>query len=703
MKKSAFIFGAIFSLICGGAFAQSSPNLIYGQVPTAAQWNSYFQAKQDVLSFPNSTLNLINGTLGINLANPNTWSATQTFSAAPIFSSLTGYVYANGAGAVTAGTTIPVASVTNATPQVATKAALQSVASTTYPYVMRMGYAVAGDAPPLTYVSSSSACSLNAGAGDGGSQVPSSDGKCWLAVFGQCLDVSEWGANGSPGDGQRIQYALNTASSSGGSGCVFARAIGAPYIIDTGLSIPNGVAIYGAGGTQYNGLTATVAQWSSKGTWLECTDPTNPCVSMLSHGSTIDGINFIWNQVIPTTGSYTPTAFPDGIYITGTFFRLRNIVMVGGTRCVNINYNSTSGGGTYSEINDLKLGCLSAGIKETDINDNVYIGDLDVRPLWYMTNSSLVNYVEANLVGLDINYWDNPSIKTYQCFQCYAAFKFTNSTALGNTHSLYNGQLVDIQCNLVRICMLANGTPTISFQAGNLQAQQDTASGLTDTLFQLGTDNLEAAISNLAVITAGAQVMTVGNGNSGRVKIGNLTLGTSVNGSNVYGYSAVASGQTAIVVNAGASLAIGQRSVVRAASAGQFISGSGADNIEMPMYCWQPASIYGQFTLPTGSGSAANFTTNNQLRTTNYGKFLQMRLTGGLNVTTAQSGGTAIIQMGSFNSVSSGSLNAASTGVKSFDSNWVDVQDTGVVLGYIQENMTSGVVATFGDLTFCAR
>jgi hypothetical protein len=33
------------------AFAQSSPGLVTGQVPTAAQWNSYFAAKQDALGY----------------------------------------------------------------------------------------------------------------------------------------------------------------------------------------------------------------------------------------------------------------------------------------------------------------------------------------------------------------------------------------------------------------------------------------------------------------------------------------------------------------------------------------------------------------------------------------------------------------------------------------------------------------------------
>lgn len=50
MKK--FLLGAILALaISSSAVAQSSPGLIYKQVPTAAQWNSYFAAKQDVLGY----------------------------------------------------------------------------------------------------------------------------------------------------------------------------------------------------------------------------------------------------------------------------------------------------------------------------------------------------------------------------------------------------------------------------------------------------------------------------------------------------------------------------------------------------------------------------------------------------------------------------------------------------------------------------
>jgi len=41
------------------------------------------------------------------LLDPNTWSATQTFSVAPIFTTLTGYLYGNGTGVLTASTTVP--------------------------------------------------------------------------------------------------------------------------------------------------------------------------------------------------------------------------------------------------------------------------------------------------------------------------------------------------------------------------------------------------------------------------------------------------------------------------------------------------------------------------------------------------------------------------------------------------------------------
>lgn len=73
-------------------------------------------------------------------------------------------------------------------------ASLQALSTSVAPNVMRLGFNVPGDAPALSYTAGGGACSLNSGAGDNGSQVPSADGKCWVANFpAGALDVREWG------------------------------------------------------------------------------------------------------------------------------------------------------------------------------------------------------------------------------------------------------------------------------------------------------------------------------------------------------------------------------------------------------------------------------------------------------------------------------------------------------------------------------
>jgi hypothetical protein len=59
--------------------------------------------------------------------------------------------------------------------------------------ISRLGFARAGDSPATTYLPSTSACSLNAGAGDGGSQVRSADNKCWIASFPSEVDARVFG------------------------------------------------------------------------------------------------------------------------------------------------------------------------------------------------------------------------------------------------------------------------------------------------------------------------------------------------------------------------------------------------------------------------------------------------------------------------------------------------------------------------------
>jgi hypothetical protein len=73
MRRSTAIVAAAslsFVLSSRPAIEQSSPNLITGQVPTAGQWNSFFQQKQDLLGF--SPLNRAGDTMtGKLIINPS--------------------------------------------------------------------------------------------------------------------------------------------------------------------------------------------------------------------------------------------------------------------------------------------------------------------------------------------------------------------------------------------------------------------------------------------------------------------------------------------------------------------------------------------------------------------------------------------------------------------------------------------------------
>lgn len=83
------------------------------------------------------------------------------------------------------------------TGRIATTNVVLTALPSSYGNVTRTGYYTSGDAPALAYTASTSACSLNSGAGDGGSQIPTSDGKCWIASFPAVgPDIRQFGAKG---------------------------------------------------------------------------------------------------------------------------------------------------------------------------------------------------------------------------------------------------------------------------------------------------------------------------------------------------------------------------------------------------------------------------------------------------------------------------------------------------------------------------
>jgi hypothetical protein len=105
-------------------------------------------------------------------------------------------------------------------PTVTDLIALQASSTVNFPHgVWRETFSTTLSTVPVFYQPSNSACSLNAGAGDNGSQVNSVDSKCWLAQFpASGADIREWGCvlDGTTDDTTCAQSATTWLKATGG-------------------------------------------------------------------------------------------------------------------------------------------------------------------------------------------------------------------------------------------------------------------------------------------------------------------------------------------------------------------------------------------------------------------------------------------------------------------------------------------------------
>lgn len=204
----------------------------------------------DVQGPPSSTsshLACFNGTSGTLLADcgaglplPVAYGGTGSTSPSAALTALGAVAQANNGSDFTS---LP-ATLNNLSglPRVANTTALEALASTAYPAVVRLGFVTAGDAAPIAFISAASACSLNSGGGDGGSQVPSADGKCWLAAFPSELDVREWGV---PCTTATLNAALTFARTV--QPAVVRTPQGVTCSVSSTVTIPQNVTLQGSG------------------------------------------------------------------------------------------------------------------------------------------------------------------------------------------------------------------------------------------------------------------------------------------------------------------------------------------------------------------------------------------------------------------------------------------------------------------------
>ncbi|WP_175952883.1 hypothetical protein [Burkholderia sp. BCC0405] len=279
-----------------------------------------------------------------NLNSLSTGSATITggsISGTPVSGSTGSFTTLNASGAATlnnlssSGATITGGTVggtvlaTNSAlvPHVANLAALQGMSTANSSTYYRDGYTSTGDGGGTTYVSSGSACSLNSGNGDNGSQVKSADGKCWLAVlspFG--ADIRIWGAvaNGSTDAGPAVNACFAVTSI-----CLIPPSTSG-FLIGTAIAIPAGDSLIGTVSSGENtSSTFTYPGFS----WLTCSASlSGACVTWGTQGTLKSGV--VKNITIARAAG-TPTSGQKGLVWAGGYnVRMENVAIANFDTCV---------------------------------------------------------------------------------------------------------------------------------------------------------------------------------------------------------------------------------------------------------------------------------------------------------------------------------------------------------------------------------
>ena len=389
------------------------------------------------------------------------------------------------------------------------------------------------------------------------------------------FSVKDFGAvgNNSTDDLAAIQAACNACEAAGG-GIVWFPPTGAAYVVSNSIELGEGVFLAGPRTKNFPGEDGTVAQWTAAGSWIRSTNTSNPTVLLDGHGSGVVGVNFIRNQLTPSAvvpTAYTPTTFPYEIKVFANFFTVEDVLTVGTTHDLWIAYDTASGGGAYSRVQNFFSGALTIGIKFDNVNDTMHLSNIRHRGLFYESNENLVTWRMDNAIGWDVGYLDNLEAQGIEFLHSGIAMRFTNQTCLSNTHSMKNAQLSDVAFSLVDRAMQVVADDTdVSATIGEIQAQSGPGFGSTnDTLlFDLASDEVGMEWGILRVPDAGGPVLELGGGAGGRLSIGTVK---------VLDYSSVTNGHVAFTAAADSQLRIGAAPIIESSngSAGAVLGGAG--------------------------------------------------------------------------------------------------------------------------------
>lgn len=281
--------------------------------------------------------------------------------------------------------------------------------------VVREGYTTHGDAPPLTYVASSSPCSLNSGNGDDGWQVKSSDNKCWIAQFGSEADIRQWGLQ----PGGQADTAMNKAIAFACSSHVpitIPYPGSTPYLLNSSIVIGNGspTALSTCNGVTlkvarpYNESTAGTTppnymtfRWNGTGSSTIPIVAQGPASQISLYGISVNCAN--------TPGNHCATGIQINGIIEGRFHELGVTGYVGpGFSIISTPINNWPGGMEGSEFSSLSATGPGVGGSGMDLGVTNCVGctgsTLNAAVIGNTFNNVVLNYdgATAGTYGLQL-------------------------------------------------------------------------------------------------------------------------------------------------------------------------------------------------------------------------------------------------------------------------------------------------------------
>lgn len=153
------------------------------------------------------------------------------------------------------------------TSSAANNAALAALSLPVGSSVTRLGFAIPGDGPPVTYTLSGSPCSINSGAGDGFSQVGATHAGCWIGDIASPLDARIAGIDATGSTDAEPTLAALTSSLPPAGGDVTLQCgtykLNSTFVTGNGtssaVSTRYGVHIKGVAGTIYPPYVSGIA------------------------------------------------------------------------------------------------------------------------------------------------------------------------------------------------------------------------------------------------------------------------------------------------------------------------------------------------------------------------------------------------------------------------------------------------------------